>query len=355
MTAEELWAELHAHPELSGAEKQTIAILKTFLKNETDLILKEKDGWLYGIHDEGAAKTTVVRADMDALPDGTGGACHRCGHDGHMAMAAGAAAEISGRRTGRNVIFLFQPAEETGAGAERCTALFREQKADLILGCHNLPGYPEGKILLTKGTFACASLGAVLSFAGRSAHAACPEEGINPAFTIARILGGLSRAAEPALYTGRVLTTVVEMKAGERNFGIAAGNGELCLTLRAENDRDLQLLLSGMTDLGRREAAKDGVGMTVSLQDRFPATVNDPALAESLFSFAENAGLPVGYLAEPMRWSEDFGRYLQEKRGLFFGIGAGEDCPGLHTEGYVFPHGLIRRGIRIWEKLLMNW
>ena len=51
--------------------------------------------------------------------------------------------------------------------------------------------------------------------------------------------------------------------------------------------------------------------------------------------------MPVKTLAEPMRWSEDFGWYLKDAPGMFFGVGSGTDAPGLHTEAYEFDDGLI--------------
>ena len=57
-------------------------------------------------------------------------------------------------------------------------------------------------------------------------------------------------------------------------------------------------------------------------------------------------------LQEPMRWSEDFGHYLNHCRGAFFGIGAGVEHPGLHTETYEYPDGLLMRTAESFLKLL---
>ena len=64
------------------------------------------------------------------------------------------------------------------------------------------------------------------------------------------------------------------------------------------------------------------------------------------------AGLPVVELPEPMRWSEDCGWLLRAAPGMFFGIGAGEDAPGLHTDGYAFDDALIAPAVRAFEALL---
>ncbi len=314
MTAEQLWDRLHSSPELSGRESATKDIIQDFIEKETDLVLCRRDSWLYGLHrEEGAAQTIALRADMDALPDGRCGAWHGCGHDGHMAMLLDAARLLRGRRVGRNVIFLFQPAEETGQGARQCLSLFDEQHVDRIYGCHNIPGYAEGTVLLAKDTFADASEGLILDFQGRECHAACPEEGISPAPLIAQLILQLPEITAKVGEKGFAQTTLISVHVGEENFGISAGQGRLCLTIRAEKDQILQEL-------------------------------------ESLI--VTRAGIPCRYLPAPMRWSEDFGHYGSRTRAVFFGIGSGEDQPGLHTPDYVFPRELVKTGGRIWMQII---
>ena len=66
----------------------------------------------------------------------------------------------------------------------------------------------------------------------------------------------------------------------------------------------------------------------------------------------EAAGLPIKILDEPMRWSEDFGWLLKAAPGVYFGIGAGETSPGLHTEEYEFDDALIQSGVRAFSALM---
>ena len=74
-------------------------------------------------------------------------------------------------------------------------------------------------------------------------------------------------------------------------------------------------------------------------------------VADALARFRA-VGLPVRPLTEPMRWSEDFGWLSKAVPGVYFGIGAGEHCPGLHTEAYEFDDALIQPGVRAFEALL---
>lgn len=73
---------------------------------------------------------------------------------------------LEGKSVGRNVFLLFQPAEETGAGAAPCCELFEKESVAEIYGAHNLPGFPEGEVYTKPGTFACASRGVTLRFRG---------------------------------------------------------------------------------------------------------------------------------------------------------------------------------------------
>ena len=59
-------------------------------------------------------------------------------------------------------------------------------------------------------------------------------------------------------------------------------------------------------------------------------------------------------LHDPMRWSEDFGHYLHRCRGAFFGVGAGEDHPQIHTEHYEYPDTLLEPTVEAFRALLTS-
>ena len=336
-----LRARLHQCPELSGRERETQKVLKEFLRENTSLEIVEEDGWFYAVHREGAQLPTVAwRCDMDAIP-GAEGPYHGCGHDGHCALAAGLALWAGGRTLGRNLVLLFQPAEETGEGARRCLPVLEREKVGRIFGLHNIPGYPLGTVLCREGTFACASKGMTVRLTGRQSHAAYPELGVNPAFLAADLLGKLPDFLDPRLYGGLVLATVVQVAIGEKAFGVSAGEGEVSFTLRAHRRQDLEALEGRIRDYLTGEGEKRGIACAFSFQDQFSHTASDPALEQELETAWKKAGLAVRHLEEPMRWSEDFGWYLEQVPGAFFGIGDGEDWPGLHTPAYSFPDPVL--------------
>lgn len=349
---------LHACPERSGRETETLAAIRAFLTENTSLELEDRGGWLLATHREGDQLPSIgFRADMDALPaEGTPrGARHGCGHDGHSAILCGLALRLEGRRVGRNVHLIFQAAEETGEGAKRVRDTWPALGAlSALYALHNIPGHPRGAVLMRRGCFACASCGHVVRVTGRPAHAAYPEDGANPTDLLCRlsletpdmiaaILDGAPRL---------LMRTVVGLRSGSEDFGISAHEGQLCQTLRGHRKADIDALIAAIE--ARAGATCRAAGMTCDfeIRDAFPDTTSDDALFDDALSRFEAAGLPVRMLDEPMRWSEDCGWLLKAVPGVFFGIGAGEDAPGLHTAEYGFDDALIAPAVRAFEALL---
>ena len=304
-------------------------------------------GWLLATHWEGDGLPEIgFRADMDAIPVETGpcDARHGCGHDGHSAILCGLGLMLEGARTGENVRLIFQAAEETGEGAKRvCQSWPELMRLERLYALHNIPGFPKGALLMRRGCFACASCGHIVRIQGRPAHAAYPGDGANPIELLSRLaLATPDMIRDILAGDGRLLMrTLIGIRAGGENFGLSASEGQLNQTLRGHRKADIDALLAGIEAFAASGCAGQGMACAFELRDVFPDTTSDDGVYEDALARFERAGLPVRQLEEPMRWSEDFGWYLKRVPGLYFGIGAGEDWPGLHTEGYGFDDGLI--------------
>ena len=120
--------DLHKNPELGFCEDNTKNKIVKFL---TEIGLEVHQGvGVTGVLKVGKGnKTIALRADMDALPikeksihdyvSNSEGIMHACGHDGHMAMLMGAAQKLSlDRNFNGRIVFIFQPNEEHGLGAQ---------------------------------------------------------------------------------------------------------------------------------------------------------------------------------------------------------------------------------------------
>src|SRR3954447_23962238 len=137
---EELYREVHQHPELSHHENRTAGLVAGRLRGAGYEVHERVGGTgVVGVLRNGDGPVVLLRADMDALPvrEATGlpyasevtstdaegnevGVMHACGHDVHVACLAGAAQLLAdGRQSwAGTLIALFQPAEETGDGAQ---------------------------------------------------------------------------------------------------------------------------------------------------------------------------------------------------------------------------------------------
>ena len=348
--AVQLRKELHSMAETSMKEENTRIHIEKFLRGNTSLEVHAENGWLWALHREDNAERTIAfRADFDAVATAKG-AEHLCGHDGHAAALCGFALELEGKKYGKNICLIFQHAEETGEGGKICAELIKRIKIDEIYGCHSLPGFPRGSVCLKKGSFACASRGLILKMQGASAHAAYPENGRNPAPALCELAVRLGEFTCGA-YGGMVMATLIGIRCGQKAFGMAASDGELYLTLRAHFNKDLDALEDKIIAFCREKAETGGFQFSCEHIDAFPGTENEDYCVKKVETAALEAGYKVHALEEPMRWSEDFGWYLMECPGAYFGIGAGEDYPALHTPEFEYRDELIENTANMFENI----
>ena len=344
--------ELHAIAEVSMREVKTRSHIERFLRENTTLEIYAENGWLWALHrEENAGKTIAFRADFDAVATSEDSAAHLCGHDGHTAALCGFALEMEGKKYGKNICLIFQHAEETGQGGEICAGLIKRMNIDEIYGCHSLPGFPYGAVCLKKGSFACASRGLILKMQGASAHAAYPENGKNPMPALCELAVRLPEFTDASAYEGMVMATLIGIRCGQKAFGMAASDGEIYLTLRAHLNKDLQALEDKIISFCREKAEKGGFDLAYEHIDAFPGTENEDGCVQKVENAAAKAGYKLHILEEPMRWSEDFGWYLMECPGAYFGIGAGESCPALHTPDFEYIDELIGNTVSMFENI----
>lgn len=335
--------QLHENAELPHQEYRTGEILEAFLEKETDFRIVRQEGWFYAVKDGRETEDVIAfRAEMDALPIAEGGkpVSHRCGHDGHMAAVCGVAVALKGIVPARTVCLVFQPAEEVGEGGELCAGILKEQLAVReIYACHNRSGYPEGSVICFEGLTQPASEGIILSLTGKASHASEPEKGRNPAGAAARLA---LLTAEMNQEKPLILSTVTGMRVGTGDFGISPGEGELRITLRAENECDMKMQEGRLLQQAEALAKEEGLRLETEIRDYFPETRNDRKCAQKVLSAARGLGLTVLDSKELWRASEDFGYYTREIPGAMFYVGNGTDHPPLHTDCYEFPDRILR-------------
>ncbi|MGR3615580.1 MAG: amidohydrolase [Paracoccaceae bacterium] len=360
---------LHMEPEISGEEAQTASRIAQLMRDlGADSVLTEIGGFgVAAIFDSGVAGPCVaVRCELDALPihefnsipyrSKLKGKAHLCGHDGHMAMVVGVAQALSEHRPAKGrAVLVFQPAEETGKGAQafRADPRFVELSPDIVLSLHNLPGLALGAVEICSGPTNCASRGMRIHLTGKTSHAAAPQDGISPALAMAELtpkLAALGPGGE--LDAEFALTTLTHARLGEATFGIAPGEAEIWVTLRTVTDDRMTSLMHEAEVLVRERVAASQLGLQISYDDLFESCHNDPEVVELLKESCVGHATPVTLSQVPQKFSEDFGQFGKSAKTAMFWLGAGEACAQLHNPDYDFPDALIPIGTGIFESAL---
>lgn len=296
------YLDLHAHPELSGAEHRTSDRFAGLLAEHGCAVTRSVGGGhgLVGVLRNGPGPVVMLRAELDALPvtERTGlayastapGVMHACGHDLHLAAVAGAVAALVRRRDawGGTVLVVGQPAEETLEGARAMLAddLYgRFGTPDAVLAQHTSP--------LPAGTVAHAAPGSPLmagsvsmdvTLYGRGGHAGTPQLTVDPvltaAATVLRLQSVVSRETAP---DEQAVLTVGSLRAGERG-NVIPDTAELGLCVRAFSDRALDRIMAATERIVRGECAASACPRDpdFTVTARSPALVTDPALTAAV-------------------------------------------------------------------------
>jgi len=356
--------ELHSRPELSGKEEETSAYVIDYLSPfQAAQLLKGVGGTgLVATFDSGKpGEHLLFRAELDALPIQESntfshrsiyeGVSHKCGHDGHTTVLLGLAHLLADSTDwSGQVSLLFQPAEETGAGAMAMLAdeQLASLKVDKAFAFHNLPGYPLGQIIWKEGAFTPSVQSLIIQLRGKTAHAAEPQNGLNPALAIAEILQFAQQLeiTDPLRTDFRLLTPVY-LSMGEKAYGVSAGAGEVHLTLRAWTQAQMEHLTTIFLGQVKSIADQAGLQLDFSWTDTFKANFNAELLVTQLRESIHRHHLSDQMMEQPLTWGEDFGAFGVLCPTAMFGIGAGEDRPALHHPDYDFPDEIIPTALQV--------
>ncbi|MCR8897508.1 amidohydrolase [Gordonia sp. GONU] len=330
---EELYQQIHQHPELSHQERETSTEVARQLRS---FGYDVRDGiggtGVVGILSHGDGPTVLMRADMDALPiredtglpyastrtvTGVDGGevpvMHACGHDVHVACLLGAASLLAGGRdhwSGR-VITLFQPAEEVGDGARRMIDddLGRVVgDVDVALAQHVLP-YPAGHVGTRYGAVLSAAESLRITVYGRGGHGSMPQTTVDPvvlaAMIVIRLQAIVSREIAP---TEPAVLTVGSITSGSKS-NIIPDHAVLQLNIRTYSDRTRTLVLDAVHRIVTAECQASGSPREPDFEtfDHFPATTNDPAATGRVrAAFDEHFGADRTFDLPLQTASEDF-------------------------------------------------
>ena len=298
---EDLYRDLHRHPELGLREHRTAKKTGDALRDLGYDVTEGVGGTgVIGVLANGDGPVVMARADMDALPvrertglpyastatvTGEDGdeqpVMHACGHDVHVACLIGCARLLAGRRDAWRGTFvaLFQPSEEQGNGAEAMIddgLTTKSPRPDVVLAQHVLP-YPAGYVGTRPGSFLSAADSLRVTVHGRGAHGSMPQAAVDPVVAAAMIVVRLQTVVsrELAATTPAVLT-VGSIHAGS-GPNVIPDRAVIELNVRTYDDATRGQVLDAIERIVRAEceASRSPVPPEIERIASFPPTVND--------------------------------------------------------------------------------
>uniref|UniRef100_UPI00406C522F amidohydrolase n=1 Tax=Paenibacillus sp. FSL L8-0436 TaxID=2954686 RepID=UPI00406C522F len=331
----EVRRNLHREPELAYEEFRTTEKLREWLTtaNIHILDLPLETGLIAEIG-QGDGPVVAIRCDIDALPieeqtelpfaSEIPGKMHACGHDFHTATILGAALLLKERESelpGR-VRVLFQPAEETGHGAEGVLASGGLKNVAAIFGLHNSPDLPTGFFGTRSGALTAGVDRFEITVKGVGAHAATPEKGVDSIVTAAQMVTMLQTVVSRQNNTLEPVVLSVTRINGGFTWNVLPEKVELEGTVRTYNEEIRRQIPIQMTRIIEGIAAGAGAEAQLHWYPGPPATINHGDWADFTKEVALEAGYDVHDIP-PQMGGEDFSYYLQQIPGAFVNIGTG--------------------------------
>ncbi|MTV83153.1 N-acetyldiaminopimelate deacetylase [Secundilactobacillus folii] len=356
--------DLHAMPELALKEVRTSAYLEKVVAgfNQQYLQVRHIDelptALLVRVAGSHPKRTLGYRTDIDALPvsEKTGlpfasknpGVMHACGHDIHMTVALGVLSYFSEHQPSDNMIFFFQPAEESENGGKLAYELgvFEGQwRPDEFYGLHDNPDLPAGAIGARMGTLFAGTTEVNIDLTGQGGHAAYPQDANDMVVAAAQLIGQvqtiISRSIDPI--EGGVIT-LGKMEAGTiRN--VIAGHAHIEGTIRGLTQVMIKKIDQRLKDVGDGIARSFNCDVKVALnQGGYLPVENNPALTKRFITYMKSNPDVEFVETKPAMTGEDFGYLLSKIPGTMFWLGVDDDSQ-LHSATLNPKESSIEKGI----------
>ena len=344
----DLYRHLHAHPELSMQEHRTSALIQSELEEAGIETFRCGGTGVVGILRNGDGPVVAFRADIDGLPikedtglpyastaiglldDGTEvPIMHGCGHDTHAAALLTAAKLLAGdrERWAGTVVLIFQPGEETAAGAKAMVEDGLWEKApkpEVVYGQHVMPGL-SGTIQYATGHTMTQADSWKVTLHGRQSHGSQPQDAVDPIVLGAHIITRIQTIVSRELDPRRSAVVTVGTFHGGLKENIIPSSAEFTLNVRTFDEAVRAKVLSALRRIIKAEAdASNAPEPTIEELYTFPRNYNDPqATGDVMEALQRDLGEGNVTEVEPLMGSEDFG-LLAEAIGVpsvfwFFG------------------------------------
>ncbi|MBU3725893.1 MAG: amidohydrolase, partial [Burkholderiaceae bacterium] len=279
-------------------------------------------------------------------------------HDGHTAMLLGAAHYLADTRNFSGTVnLIFQPAEEGlgGAAAMMKDGLFDRYPCDAIFGMHNMPGIPEGHVVLRKGAFMASSDYVTVVVRGAGGHGGLPHQATDSIVAASAIVMALqtivSRNTNPLDMS---VITVGAIHGGQAN-NVIPDEVKLEISVRSLSQSTREMLEKRLREVVELQAKSYGVIAEISYRYGYPVLVNHDEATEFATEVATASLDPSRVTAhgQPLSGSEDFAYMLERVPGsyLLVGNGAGEGSCMVHNPAYDFNDNILQTGAGLFVRL----
>jgi amidohydrolase len=343
-TVLEIRRHLHAHPELSYKEYNTVEFVAAKLREIgiSAVTRMAGTGLVALIEGRNPGKRCVaLRADMDALPimeendtvyrSQNDGVMHACGHDVHTSCLLGAAHILYTLREEweGTVKLIFQPGEEKhpgGASIMVAEGALENPKPASIFALHVFPHLPAGATGFRPGQYMASADEIYITIEGRGGHAALPHQTIDPIAISALVITGLqqvvSRKSNPLVPSVLTFGKI----AGGFATNVIPNKVEILGTFRTMDETWRYEAHKWIREFTEHTCAAYGATAHVEIPVGYPVLYNDPELTNRASKWAESFVGKENVHELDMRMSaEDFSFYTLHVPGCFFRIGTNKD------------------------------
>ncbi|MCC2526488.1 amidohydrolase [Bacillus halotolerans] len=353
---------LHQYPELSKEEFETTDFIAKCL-GEKGIPIRPtslKTGVFADIAGESEGPAIALRADIDALPieEKTGlpyaskkkGIMHACGHDFHTAALLGAAFLLKENQDSLKgkVRLLFQPAEESGAGAAKVIADGQLDGIEAVIGLHNKPDIPVGAVGLKTGPLMAAVDRFKVTIQGKGAHAALPHNGFDPIVGASQLIVALqtivSRNVNPLK---SAIVTVAKIEGGS-TWNVIPDTAVIEGTVRTFDSEVREQVKQRFLAVAEQISSAFSLKANVKWISGPPSLCNDTAITEIVRAAAHKAQLQV-ISPDPSTAGEDFAYYLEHIPGSFAFFGTGGDHDWHHPAFTIDETAIIKASYFLYE------
>jgi len=318
----------------------------------------------------------AFRADMDALrleeandvvyKSKHRGLMHACGHDGHMAIALGLIRwllESSWVQKGAGeIIFIFQPAEEGGAGAMAMleSGIFDSEPVAAVFAGHMYPELAVGDIGIASDISNAAADTIIMRLKGKGGHGAHPHQCIDPivagAHLVTQIHTLISRELPPL---DSAVITIGRFEAGTAS-NIIPQEAFLEGTLRTLEPDTREKILTRLKELTKGLEQAHNVSVNLNIKQGYPVLKNDPGLVGHTRNVAaEVLGGSHVHTLRPRMGAEDFSFFCRKWGGIMVGLGCHDPKKGmqygLHSPHFDFDETVLDVGVRLFSHILTSY